>query len=158
MKRASLPRTASLALALLALASAACFSKPPKDRRPPRPTAPETISSAWELATDRRWRLFELDGTPVAADSGVELRLGADRRVSGRSGVNQILGSYERGEGEALRFGPLASTLMAGRPEAMELERRFLEELGRVDELAVQDGKLLLLCEGSVRLRFEAAP
>jgi heat shock protein HslJ len=70
------------------------------------------------------------EGVDWCGDEGTSLRL-EDGRGSGRGGINRLVGSYEL-PGERLRFGPLATTLMAGLPERMEAERLFLAALARV--------------------------
>lgn len=65
------------------------------------------------------------------------LRFEGDARVSGFAGVNRCSGSVAIGDvgamGETpLRFGPIATTRMAGPPDRMALESAFLGMLGEV--------------------------
>ena len=80
------------------------------------------------------WRLAELGGAQVVAideERGPHLVLDLEEsRVAGSGGVNRIMGTFVLAEDE-LRFGPLASTRMAGPEEAMEQERAFLERSRR---------------------------
>lgn len=80
---------------------------------------------------DHEWRLVTIAGEAVSAEADrvPYLVFGADGRVSGSSGVNRVFGGYEL-DGNELRLPALASTLMAGPPEAMALEHRFLVALG----------------------------
>lgn len=55
-----------------------------------------------------------------------------DERANGTGGVNSFSGPYEATGDGALTFGPLASTLMAGPPEAMEVEAAVFGHLGTV--------------------------
>lgn len=66
-----------------------------------------------------------------------------DGRIAGFGGVNRYAGEYTLA-GEELVFGPLAVTRMAGPPEAMESERRYLDALGRVARVAFEDEALVL--------------
>ncbi|TXS93969.1 META domain-containing protein [Parahaliea maris] len=113
-----------------------------------------------------RWQLVRLDGEPATAGAGgkpVDLALEAEgQTVSGFSGCNRYHGTYRRDgaseHGAALRFGPLAGTLMAC-PEGTGLERRFLDALGAVDNFRLTDsGHLQLAAGGNVVAEFEPAP
>jgi lactoylglutathione lyase len=64
-------------------------------------------------------------------------------RASGTGGVNRFTASYER-TGESLAFGPTATTMMAGPPDRMEDERRFLSDLARVAHGSIEHGQLVL--------------
>jgi len=77
------------------------------------------------------------------------LQLG-DRQVSGFSGVNQYFGSWGVGElGTIVWGGPFGSTRMAGPPELMELERRFLNALMRATHVRLTETGLGLEDEAS---------
>ena len=86
------------------------------------------------------------DGSPI---EGVEwfagvaaLRLESGR-VAGTGGINRLMGDY-RLDGPNLTFGALATTMMAGAPEQMELEGAFLAALARVETWSVDDDQLVL--------------
>jgi len=106
------------------------------------------------------WRLVELAGSDVSAlTRAPELVIEADGKLSGFAGVNRFSGravpeSLAQGE---LLAGPLAVTRMAGEPQAMEVEQRFLELLGTRLEWRRRGGELEWLAGGSVRARFVAA-
>lgn len=106
------------------------------------------------------WTLVELEGIDVGALARApELTLGADGALSGFAGVNRFSG---RAVPEALRegklqTGPLASTLMAGEPRAMEAEQRFLGLLGTRLDWRRSNAELTLLEGGTVKARFRAA-
>ena len=91
------------------------------------------------------WTLSEINGKAVSAAANVRvptLKLdAATKRVSGNSGVNRYSGGYEL-EGTTLKFGGTMGTRMAGPPEAMELEKSFLDALGKVREWRVKKGEL----------------
>ncbi len=56
-------------------------------------------------------------------------------------------------EGDSLRFGALATTMMAGPPELMEQEQRVLAALGHPMRVAAGDGgDVLLVSEGGTLL------
>lgn len=66
---------------------------------------------------------------------GASLRL-EDGRVSGSAGINRLMGDYTLA-GDRLGFGVIATTMMAGPPERMEAEQRFLSALGQVARWSV---------------------
>jgi heat shock protein HslJ len=96
------------------------------------------------------WTLGELDGALVetGGDGPPPSRVLdlEESRVSGSGGINRLMGTFVLSEGE-LRFGPLATTLMAGPEDAMLREREFLAALERVTSYEV-DGRTLTLLAG----------
>ena len=101
---------------------------------------------------DTDWTLIELDGEPVELEGGhaPTLRLDLEEsRVDGSTGVNRLLGTFALDE-FALRFGPLATTLMAGPEDAMALERRFLAALAQVSTYSLTERSLVLLAGDDV--------
>jgi heat shock protein HslJ len=103
------------------------------------------------------WTLVELGGEPVDADEdgrqpGIVLDL-EESRVAGSGGVNRIMGTFALAEAE-LRFGPLATTMMAGTNEAMAQERAFLDALARVTGYRLEGGSLTLLADDEAVARF----
>jgi len=98
---------------------------------------------------DNEWTLVELDGERVesCAEPAPTLVLDLEEaHVSGSGGVNRIMGTFALSESE-LRFGPLATTMMAGPDPAMQRERAFLDALARVTSYEL-DGRLLTLLSG----------
>jgi heat shock protein HslJ len=81
----------------------------------------------------------------------------ADGTVSGSTGCNRFTGRYTL-EGEALEIGQIASTRMACPPPADEVERAYLDALGRVAAWRF-DGTDLVLVDGDgfELVRFRAA-
>jgi heat shock protein HslJ len=66
----------------------------------------------------RTFRVAAIDGTPTLASPVADLEFGTDGRVTGSATVNRLFGPYAI-DGGTLTCGPLASTMMAGPPEAM---------------------------------------
>jgi putative lipoprotein len=91
----------------------------------------------------RTWRLTEIDGAPVPAGPSVEIVFAAGDRVHGTAGVNRFTGTCRVGE-DFVEFGPLATTLMAGLPEAMALEQAVLQVLSGRQPMAVTDATLTI--------------
>ncbi|MEM8659276.1 MAG: META domain-containing protein [Pseudomonadota bacterium] len=111
------------------------------------PEAPLTLQG-------QTWTLVSLNGNPAATGAQGEpvtlLFSAEDGRASGFSGCNRYTGSYDmEGEteaGSALKFGLMASTLMACE-EGAELERTYLQSLGNVTGYRI-DGENLVLLSG----------
>ena len=103
------------------------------------------------------WTLVELDGETVEigeAELPPSLALDLEEaRVTGSGDVNRFTGSFALSEGE-LRFGPLATTRMAGPEEAMQREQAFLDALARVTGYELDDRTLTLLTGGDVVVRL----
>ena len=106
---------------------------------------------------DTDWTLVELDGEPVELEG--EARAPSltfdleESRVAGFGGVNRLMGTLVLDE-ERLRFGPLATTLMAGPDAAMALEGRFLDALERVSTYTLNGRSLVLLAGDDVVARL----
>jgi len=101
------------------------------------------------------WHATELDGRPLPEQVRPSLRFGDDGRLSGSAGVNRIIGGYQLGEG-VIDFGQLATTLMAGPPEAMAIERRVLTVLQGRRPFHL-DGDGLHIGEAGSELQYRAA-
>ena len=103
------------------------------------------------------WALVELDGEPVvtgADELAPSLALDLEEsRASGSGGVNRFTGAFSMTESE-LRFGPLASTRMAGPPDAMKLEDAFFAALARVTSHELDGRTLTLLADGEPVVRL----
>jgi heat shock protein HslJ len=78
-----------------------------------------------------------------------------ESRVAGSGGVNRITGTFAL-SADKLRFGPLATTLMAGPEPAMERERAFLAALARVTSYELDGRSLALNADDAVVARLTA--
>jgi copper homeostasis protein (lipoprotein) len=109
-----------------------------------------------------RWRLLRLgDQTVPSADgpSGrpAELLLEPDQpRFSGSGGCNRLMGPLQL-EGEWLRFGKVAGTMMACPDQTMEFERLFVAALEKVRRWSIDKHSLLLQdASGKTLMVFQA--
>ncbi|HEU4971293.1 MAG TPA: META domain-containing protein [Gaiellaceae bacterium] len=103
---------------------------------------------------DTTWTAVELNGAPLAEDSAPNLVFDLEEsRVAGSSGLNRLMGTFSLAEDE-LRFGPLATTLMAGPEDTMQREREFLDALARVTGYALDGRSLALAAGGDVVARL----
>jgi len=100
------------------------------------------------------WVAADIAGTTAGTEAPVTLQLGADGRASGHGGCNGYVGSFTLA-GDALTFGPLASTRMACASALMDREQRYFETLAQVAHYAVaDDGALLLTTADGKTIRF----
>lgn len=100
----------------------------------------------------RSFAIVSVDGVAVIPSATPDLAFGADGRVSGKATVNRLMGQYAL-EGDVLRFGALATTMMAGPSELMEQEQRVLATFAhplRVE--AAADGQVLLVSDAGTAL------
>ncbi len=97
------------------------------------------------------WRLVEIGNDEVAtiapaAARAPSLRIHPDGSVTGFTGVNQMRGlldyhGFARGR---FHLSDPVTTRMAGPPEMMEVEQRFLAALGGERSFKVEDGRLAI--------------
>lgn len=127
----------------------------------------QTIDEAPVAANDAnllqgyQWELIELNGKGVAAPQDREtphlIFLETEQRVAGSTGCNRIMGAYTLSDDGSLRFGNLATTMMAC-PE-METEAAFLAALRAIQSSKIDEGRLLLLDgQGETLARLEPKP
>ena len=77
-----------------------------------------------ESLVGRAFRVVEIDGVPTLEEPVADLTFGDDGRVTGCATINRLFGPYAL-DGDQLTAGPLAGTMMAGPPEAMDQEQRL---------------------------------
>ena len=93
------------------------------------------------------WVVTSIDEEAIPADDPPTIAFGEDGSVSGGAGVNRFMGTWSLDEG-VLVFGPLATTRMAGPPERMDLERRFLAVLEARCTVLMTEDLLALTSDG----------
>lgn len=100
--------------------------------------------------TDTYWKLVEVSGQPVQVTEAMRepsvVLQSQDNRFHGSGGVNRLMGGYTR-DGGSLAFSQVASTMMAGPPEAMAQEQAILGALGRVRGFTIAGDQLTLVDE-----------
>lgn len=106
------------------------------------------------------WRIATLGGAPVGAVDGRRepfLLFHADGAMNATVGCNMMRGSYER-DGEGLRFGPAASTMMACPPPLDASERALRSALeSTTGYILAADTLALLNEEGGIIATFAGA-
>lgn len=90
----------------------------------------------------------------MSSPYGVTLRFD-EGKVSGKAPVNRYFGSASMSDA-TLVFGPLATTQMAGTPEAMQAETDYLKVLPEVTQWQVADEVLTLSGAGGPLLKYAA--
>lgn len=104
------------------------------------------------------WQLIQLGERTIVPQEGkfTLTFLSEENRVAGVGACNRLTGTYQTGESNALKIGPLISTRMAC--EGMDVEQQFakaLETTTRYD----MDGQMLMLFEnGTLQAVFQAKP
>ena len=110
-----------------------------------------------DLLTGDAWWITALGDTTLVEPERLTLNFLDAGRVAGSAGCNRIVGSFSL-TGEGLRFGPMASTMMACPDPLMEQERRMLDALEQVVAFDMdENGTLLLLGEDHASVLIEAA-
>ena len=111
-----------------------------------------------EPLQERYWRALEIDGKPIARPPGANephVVLGQQQRAHGSDGCNRFNGSWQTDKG--LRFGQLASTMMACPPPIDAQARSFTQALSATADYRIRGKQMELLdADGKVRLRLEA--
>jgi heat shock protein HslJ len=106
------------------------------------------MSDVASLLVGRSFRIAAIAGVPTLDSPVADVRFGRDGQVTGRGTVNRFFGPYAI-DGEALTLGPLAATLMAGPPEAMDQEQRLHRALSHpLTAAPAEDGRRIELCDG----------
>jgi heat shock protein HslJ len=129
----------TLGLCVLSLSACSIFKKPAKAQ-----TAEDTKQS--NVITDRRWKLVELAGKPVADKvNGKEpflLLQKSDGRYSASGGCNGIGGAFTLENNGRIKFEQGMSTMMAC--ENMEVEQELSKALITADNYSLSGDNLSL--------------
>jgi heat shock protein HslJ len=119
-----------------------------------------TGSEAVPRLAGRTFQVVEIAGAPVIDGTRPEVLFGFDGRVAGNATINRLMGPYDV-QGDVLTCGMLASTMMAGPPEAMEQERLVLAALSAPLRVLAGDVAGEIVLEGrtsALRLREPVPP
>ena len=106
------------------------------------PPAAQASSSAPLEGSE--WRVLELDGEDTDPDVVSSLVFGADGAVNGNGGCNTFRGDVDI-EGATIKFGHMASTMMACDDAKSNQEALFHKALSQTVSYAVRDGELTLV-------------
>lgn len=96
--------------------------------------------------TNKQWTVVEMLGVPVQTSNSQQdahlIFSAAEKMVNGSGSCNRIFGPYEIGNRNSLKFGNLASTIMACQNQAFE--NKLLETLKSVERYQIIGGELWL--------------
>jgi heat shock protein HslJ len=98
----------------------------------------------WSLLTGRTWVVEDIGDAGIIDSSRATLGFDASGRAYGSASCNRFNGAVEL-TGEGLRFGPMATTMMACPDAIMAQERRMLDALAEVYAFDIDDTGALLL-------------
>ncbi|MEN9569089.1 MAG: hypothetical protein RL172_320 [Bacteroidota bacterium] len=121
-------------------------------------TQPEG-SQAGSLLYANEWKLTELQGEPVSADSRAYLAFAndAETRVTGHTGCNRLNGSVVLTGASSIKFGPAAVTRMACLDgKVAETESKLLAAINKAESWSVKDGVMQLSDGTTVLAKFKA--
>ena len=123
------------------------------------PGAPPAAAAAAPLEGPG-WRLTGMPGRDAAALAALPrpVRARFERgRVTGSSGCNNLMGSYTL-DGDRLKLGPLAGSMMACPDPAMSIENAFKAAFAGTLRYAIKGDRLSLTSEAGATLSFEKEP
>jgi heat shock protein HslJ len=101
----------------------------------------------WDL------RSYDANGTMTSVPSGVQVTaLFKSGRVTGSSGVNTYQGTYKLSGTGDITISKIATTLMAGPPEAMAVEQAYVKALEKAGSYTVDVSGLSLFAKNGTRL------
>jgi len=106
------------------------------------------------------WILTQVGDTaikPTGSDRDAQLQFASEgSKVTGSTGCNRLTGTYTR-NGDALTFGPAATTRMACAPPIGEIENKMLDALRATTTAKITGSELALSDKsGAVVAKFEA--
>jgi heat shock protein HslJ len=104
-----------------------------------------------EVRYEGEWELASIDGHPVSVARTPTL-LFEEKRVSGHTGVNAFGG--ELISSQPFDVGPFAMTKMAGPPDAMALESRYVFLLDKSDRASIEGDTLTMTAPGETPMVF----
>lgn len=108
--------------------------------------------------TNTYWRLYEMNGKPIAAPADardVFIRLNSKKgMLEGFAGCNGIGGKHSEGRHGTILFEPI-TTLMAC-DDRMDIEQYLLRSLNKANRYVINDKHLLLYNDNLLLAVFEA--
>lgn len=146
-----------LAVLLTALLLAGCASSAPTSSPSPAATSPTPAARTAppELLPGQDWLLVDATVTPSPASFRVTLRF-SDGQVAGQAPVNRYSGQATLGP-DTIATSAVASTKMAGPPQATAAEQAYFDALAKATTWEVMD-EMLTLSDATGPLLVYAAP
>jgi heat shock protein HslJ len=157
-------RRSLLALALSTGLLVACSTTtqpavPSSSGNPDLPTSSDMVRPVGgDLSVGETWYLTWASGDSPRAGADVTMTFEAES-VGGQAPVNTYSAGYTTTDSGAIELGPIASTLMAGEPDAMRAEAQFFALLEAVDGYTTVAAGELYLFDGDMQtMAFSLAP
>jgi len=112
-------------------------------------------SGPQERLTDKTWKLTELDGKPLVADTSITANFDEDGNVGGTAGCNRYNTTYDL-KGNKITVSDLVmTTLMACPEDVMAQEQLYLDTLKVAATFDTVDDELILFdTNGEVLAKF----
>lgn len=118
----------------------------------------ETLAPGEDPLVGTSWTLKSAESTTADLTAFPITASFAEGVMSGQAPVNTYTAAYEVEGDTEIRFGPVASTKMAGAPEAMAAEGAYFALLEQVTGFVVSDEELQLIAASEPVLVFTPAP
>jgi len=140
-----------LTTALIAVTASAAPGNAAKDT----PTKEIPVNDIAPLV-EREWKLVDLCGDEVPANSRASLAFDAKGKVFGSGPVNRFFGEFRFVAG-AIKIDKIGATKRAGAPEDMKREQAYLAALQSAKSVTIiGDDHLIITVEGEKQpLKFE---
>ena len=112
-----------------------------------------------QVLTSSEWILDTGASSPaITASTPITLRFDSNQTLSGTTPCNSYHGGFTL-DGESIKIGPLAQTMRACEPQAMDAEQSYLRALQVVQEVQNSPADRLELTGGAdTHLVFDARP
>ena len=118
---------------------------------PDLPTSSDMVRPVGgDLSVGETWYLTWASGESPRAGADVTMTFD-EESVGGQAPVNTYSAGYTTSESGSIELGPIASTLMAGEPEAMAAEAEFFALLEAVDGYTTVAAGELYLFDGDLQ-------
>jgi len=142
---------------LIALAAPLAHAADNKPDLPVKPAPARTVKNLEKLIqglVGSEWLLEDLAGKGVLDGARATLSFEDGMKVSGRGSVNRFHAPIKIEDGKP-KFGPIASTKMAGPPAVMNQEQAYFEALGKAASITLDEPFLHIFIEDEeMPLRF----
>jgi heat shock protein HslJ len=138
-------------LALMVAFSAGAYASD-VPHSPAKGASMKPVTSQELLGTE--WLLEDLGGAVVLEGVQATLAFPEPGRVAGKGLCNRFMGSVEFEDG-AVRFGKLATTMMACPPHLMQQEASYLKALENAERATMEAAQLVVYSKGAEKpMRF----
>jgi heat shock protein HslJ len=126
---------------------------------PDLPTSSDMVTPVGgDLRIGETWYLTWAAGDSPRAGADVTMTF-EDESVGGQAPVNTYSAGYTTTSSGAIELGPIASTLMAGEPDAMQAEAEFFALLEAVDGYTTVSAGEMYLFDGDLQtMAFSLTP